>query len=156
MRLKFVHILCKYCMLLVNLHLLGQVPVNSWKMPDVYASLDFLFDSEELHRVKPYYIFPTPESVAELPPDGKLFNVEWESRKVLIRDIRGMKDFNMDQTGAQVVRHESQHLSISDRQSLEEYQRETEEFLKSSFNAEFVHCFDFKVFIIRTQYQDAN
>jgi len=114
-------------------------------MPDVTASVEFLAaDHPRYEREKPYWaLLREGQSFGPGIPTN---NMEFESHDVVIRDMRGREaDFQLDDCGFQVVQHEPSTLKLEDVESCENYQKETEEFLRRHFGAEEVACYGLRV-----------
>lgn len=77
---------------------------------------------------------------------AELSNVEWDSRNVLIEDMRDSAEgLSVEGNGFEALTRPSAVPQFSSLQDLRVYQIETESLLKARFKADHVICFDFKV-----------
>lgn len=112
-------------------------------MPDIVASLEHLANIPLYDEEKPYCVLVSVENRQEGVPTDNLF---FEHHDTIIRDIRGHEDeFTVEKTGFTVVLHKTTVNNFRTLDGLQEYQRETSDFLKTYFKAEEVVCWDVKV-----------
>ena len=115
-------------------------------MNAVKTTLDFLADSPVYDTQKPFVV------LREINHRGRhrnaqLTNIEWDVRPVLVNDLRlQSNDFTLESAGFQILDHVSSHLRFTDIPSMSKYQQETESTLTQLFEADFVLCYDCKVF----------
>ena len=115
-------------------------------MNAVKTTLDFLADSPVYDIQKPFVVLRDINHRGR-HRNAQLTNIEWDVRPVLINDLRlQSNDFTLESAGFQILDHVSSHLRFTDIPSMGEYQQETESTLTQLFEADFVLCYDCKVF----------
>ena len=115
-------------------------------MDAVKTTLDFLADSPVYDTQKPFVVLRDIKHKGT-HKNAQLTNIEWDVRPVLINDLRlQSNDFTLESAGFQIFDHVSSHLRFTDIPSMSKYQQETESTLTHLFEADFVLCYDCKVF----------
>jgi hypothetical protein len=114
----------------------------------IKADLSFLADLPKYETEKPYSILasinaPKPD---DFPEGGS--NVDFDKLTVPIHDLRGSEDdFTIVKNGFQVVPHVSKAEWARSWEGIASYKRETEAILTRMYNAEFVLCWDYRVYL---------
>jgi hypothetical protein len=113
-------------------------------MPDVTSSLDFLARLPLYDTEKPYLYLPSKDE--ELNPDTtRLDNLEFEHHSgIVIRDLRE-RDLDFDDCGFMIKLHPSKFRHFEDAKVIAAYQTETEELLRTEFDAERVIIYDVRL-----------
>ena len=115
-------------------------------MNAVETTLDFLADSPVYETRKPFVVLRDIKHKGT-HWNAQLTNIEWDIRPVLVNDLRPqLNDFTLESAGFQIIDHVSSHLRFTDIPSMGRYQQETESTLTHLFEADFVLCYDCKVF----------
>ena len=115
-------------------------------MNAVKTTLDFLADSPVYNTQKPFVVLRDINHRGR-HRNAQLTNIEWDIRPVLVNDLRlQSNDFTLESAGFQILDHVSSHLRFTDVASMSKYQQETESTLTQLFEADFVLCYDCKVF----------
>ncbi|KAM0438442.1 hypothetical protein ACHAPT_001191 [Fusarium lateritium] len=108
--------------------------------------IDFIADLPRYREEKPYFLHPSAS--ANLDVDQiKTTNVQWNTTDVTVQSIRGRPEASLERTGFCYVQHESRYFPGPDvsADTVANYSKECEDLLRSLFDAEFVHCYDYKV-----------
>lgn len=115
-------------------------------MPDVSATIEYLQRLDLYKSEKPYWCFLPPKEGFD-PDKQRLDNLEWEDHsEITIHDIReSINDFKIDECGFQVIHHQSMIPELDTEPHINEYRKETEEMLRTSMQAEYVHCYDHRL-----------
>lgn len=115
-------------------------------MNAVKTTLDFLADSP-VYDVERPFVALRDINHRGTHKNAQLTNIEWDVRPVLVNDLRlQSNDFTLESAGFQILDHVSSHLRFADIPSMSKYQQETETTLTHLFKADFVLCYDCKVF----------
>lgn len=112
-------------------------------MPAVQANIEYLQRLELYQHEKPYWCFLPPHDGFD-PDAQRVDNLEWEDHSnITIDDIRESPSrFKIDGCGFEVLDHESAFSKFESASNVKEYMRETEDLLKESMKAVYVHCYD--------------
>lgn len=110
-------------------------------MPAVQSDLEYLQDIYQVD--KPYWRFKIPANGFD-PDKDRQSNLEFEWHKnIEIQDIRDCKlKPTLDEFGFEVLDHESKVLDLETEDQVFAYRAETEQFLKDTFGAVFVKCYN--------------
>ena len=115
-------------------------------MNAVKTTLDFLADSPVYDTQKPFVVLRDIKHKGT-HKNAQLTNIEWDVRPVLVNDLRlQSNDLTLESAGFRILDHVSSHLRLTDIPSMSKYQQETENTLTHLFEADFVLCYDCKVF----------
>lgn len=114
----------------------------------IEASIDFIAD--KYHDEKPFYFHPASGANIKTE-DLQLSNITWDARKVPLHSMRGA-NISLEENGFTYVEHESKYIPFDGAppEITSNYQRETEDMMKSYFDAEFVTCYDYRVSLTST------
>lgn len=112
-------------------------------MPSVVTSIPYL--ATNASGEKPYAMIAQAGSGHLQPED--LTNVNVDLRPgIHVADVRHTNcELSVNKQGFTMVRHPSLHLAVHQHSHAESYRKETEELLKSMFDADDVQCWDLKV-----------
>lgn len=116
---------------------------------DIYTKIDFIANSPLYEEEKPYFLHPSA-SVDLDKAEIKNTNVEWNTKPMVVHSMRDRGDISLEKNGFCYVEHETKHIfgTTAAQEAIAGYRAETEDMLRSMFDAEFVHCYDFKVFTL--------
>lgn len=112
-------------------------------MPSVQATLEYLQDLEIYEHEKPYWVFLQPRDGFD-PDRQRLDNLEFEERhNINLHDIRELDvEPALDESGFQVLQHQSKFSTFESQASIKDYRSETEALLKETLGAVYVKCYD--------------
>jgi hypothetical protein len=125
-------------------------------MPDIEATIEYLQNLPLYETEKPYYCLLAPHDGFD-PNAQRLDNLEYETHSnIKISDMRPLlSDITIEESGFQVIPHQSGALSLATRDEIEAYRKETEELLRKQFGAVYVNCYEVRkrenVAIVRSQ-----
>jgi hypothetical protein len=109
-------------------------------MGSVTTTLEFLADLPIYKTEQPFQVIPSPDW-PEIEPTS-LSNIKLHQGSVIIHDLRDQDEqFTLDTAGFEFTHNEPQSLDFSSTEALEQYNRNTEDFMKEHFGAVFVRCF---------------
>ncbi|KAI0139027.1 hypothetical protein F4776DRAFT_617774 [Hypoxylon sp. NC0597] len=113
---------------------------------DIQTTIDFIADLPIYGEEKPFFLHPSASVDVDID-DIKTTNVEWDTQPVTVYSMRNKDNISLEKTGFCYVEHESKYIPNLgvDADIITEYRKESEELLRSLFNAEFVHCYDCKI-----------
>ncbi|KUJ13807.1 uncharacterized protein LY89DRAFT_687163 [Mollisia scopiformis] len=125
-------------------------------MADIEATIEYLEDLELYDNVKPYWCSLPPRDGFD-PDKERLDNLEFESRKIQIHDMRFLKDKpRIDVNGFQVFDHTTQISRFEAPEDVARYKSETEELHLKNLGAVYVKCYDMalrtNILFDRTEY----
>jgi hypothetical protein len=129
---------------------------ESSKESEIYSFSRYLQDLELYNSVKPYWCSLPPREGFD-PDKERLDNLEFESRKIQIHDIRGLKNKpRISVNGFQVLNHTTKISRFVALEDVARYKSETEELLRKSLGAVYVKCYDMalrkNILFNRTEY----
>ncbi|KAM5361676.1 hypothetical protein ACJZ2D_012953 [Fusarium nematophilum] len=113
---------------------------------DIQTTIDFIADLPLYDEEKPYLLHPSASAKVDVD-QIKTTNVEWNKTGVTVRSMRNKPDISLEKNGFCHVQHESKYLPGPGMgaDAVANYRRETEDLMRSLFNAEFVHCYDYRI-----------
>ncbi|KAK6213365.1 hypothetical protein QIS74_09367 [Colletotrichum tabaci] len=113
---------------------------------DIHTKIDFLADLPLYYDEKPYYLHAS-DSAGDYLDQIKITNVRWDTQPVVVHSMRDNTDISLENNGFAYVRSESKYLPYAGMglETVQDYRRESEDLLRSMFDAELVRCYDFKV-----------
>ncbi|KAM5350376.1 hypothetical protein ACJ41O_006881 [Fusarium nematophilum] len=113
---------------------------------DIQTTIDFIADLPLYDEEKPYLLHPSASAKVDVD-QIKTTNVEWNKTGVTVRSMRNKPDISLEKNGFCHVQHESKYLPGPGMgaDAVANYRRETEDLMRSLFNAEFVHCYDYRL-----------
>ena len=120
---------------------------------NIKGTVSFLSDLEKYKTEKPFY---SNNAVVFCPDHAMPHNVQSEYAEIEVEDIRGREEErqamndNLDRWPFQIIKHTSQHLDWERLENFDNYRKETEELLKTKFNAVKTVCFDVLVICLIT------
>jgi hypothetical protein len=112
-------------------------------MPAVQASIEYLQKLALYDEEKPYWCFLPPSE--DFDPDAqRVDNLEFEDYPdIQIEDIRELSEApKIDDSGFEVLSHQSKFSSFDQAEDVFQYVSETEELLREQMNAVYVKCYD--------------
>jgi hypothetical protein len=102
----------------------------------------YLQDLELYNSVKPYWCSLPPREGFD-PDKQRLDNLEFESQKIHITDIRGLTEKSrVDVNGFEVLNHTTKITRFASPADVRQYKIETEELLRKNLEAIYVKCYD--------------
>lgn len=111
-------------------------------MAVVHTTLEYLQDLALYRTEKPYWYFRAPRPDFD-PDQERSDNLEFKHFPVGVRNLRECSTLpTLENTGFEVVQHESRHTRFDTLRNVADYRKETEECLQAHLNAEFVRCYD--------------
>ncbi|KAF4458061.1 hypothetical protein F53441_136 [Fusarium austroafricanum] len=112
------------------------------------TTIDFIANLPVYEHEKPFFLHPS--ATAEEVDKIKTSNVQWDARSVTLHSMRKNPDISLEKSGFCYIQHESKHLPAPNMGSdaVMKYRQESEDLMRSFFNAEFVHCYDYKVRVV--------
>jgi hypothetical protein len=113
---------------------------------DIHTTIDFLADLPVYQEEKPYYLHASASADDRLD-DIKITNIEWDTKPTKVQSMRDNPDLGLEKNGFCYLRHESNytpHPGMS-LEGVAQYRQECEALLRDLLQAEFVHCYDYKV-----------
>jgi hypothetical protein len=115
-------------------------------MEPIETTIEFIVDDPRFQKERPFAVHVGPNDKYS-PVDPKLSTIKWENRPITIHDMRSLKDVTLGKYGFQSFPCEFSALSVNDitEKRVEQYQVETEKFLKEVLKAEKVICYDYRV-----------
>src|SRR4051812_39660341 len=115
-------------------------------MPSVKVSLEYLQKLPLYKYEKPYWCFLEPREGFD-PDIRRVDNLEFEEYSgIEVRDIRDLPlPPLIEDSGFEVLNHESKFSHFHDANQLEQYRVETEELLKERLQAIYVKCYDHRL-----------
>ncbi|KAI0836384.1 hypothetical protein F5Y06DRAFT_305359 [Hypoxylon sp. FL0890] len=113
---------------------------------DIQTTIDFIADLPIYGEEKPFFLHPSAAVDVEID-EIKTTNVEWDTQSVTVYSMRNKDELSLEKNGFCYVEHESRCIPRLGMSSdlVTEYRKESEGMLRSLFNAEFVHCYDYKI-----------
>lgn len=113
---------------------------------DIQTTIDFLADLPIYEEEKPYYLHPSATANDHLD-EVRITNVEWNTKCVTVHSMRDKVDISLEKNGFCYIKQESTCIPKPGMgiDAVSNYCKEGEDLLRSIFDAEFVHCYDFKV-----------
>ncbi|OTA95610.1 hypothetical protein M434DRAFT_393664 [Hypoxylon sp. CO27-5] len=112
---------------------------------DIQTTIDFIADLPIYGEEKPFFLHPSASVDVDI--DGiRTTNVEWDRQPVTVYSMRNKDNISLEKTGFCYVKHESKYIPSQGMNTdiITKYRKESEDLLRSLFNAEFVHCYDCK------------
>jgi hypothetical protein len=113
---------------------------------ELQTRLEFLSDLPLYDREKPFFLHPSATVNVEAEKIVTT-NVQWADEAVTVHSMRGKKGISLETNGFCYIEHQPSYLPrgrVSPDVAFK-YRKECEGLLRSLFNAEFTHCYDFKV-----------
>jgi hypothetical protein len=113
-------------------------------MPDLVGTLQTLVDLPLYKYEKPYTVL-LPSG---MKTDGlKLHNLAYEDHDgVLFTDIRGKEaEFNLESCGFEIIPYGTSYTRLETTEEINQYKKETADFLKERFQALHVICYEARV-----------
>lgn len=119
-------------------------------MSSILGRICFLADLPLYNTEKPFLALLAPDVNARLAPDIPRHNLEWEEHILKVRDIRNCTGYQLETSGFEACRHQSQvreiiHGREVTHADVEAYQQETASFLKVHLNSLWIICYGFRV-----------
>lgn len=112
-------------------------------MPSVQASIEYLQKLSLYDEEKPYWCFLPPSEDFD-PDEQRVDNLEFEDYPdIQIQDIRDFdKAPKIDDSGFEVLNHQSKFSKFDRADDVFQYVSETEELLRERMDAVYVKCYD--------------
>lgn len=120
--------------------------INICAMEPIETTLEFIVDYPKFQKERPFAVHLGPDDTYS-PLDPKLNTIMWEPQPAIIHDMRLFQDVKLNTYGFQSFPCEFSPLEIAGlaEKGVEQYQVETETFLKENLKAEKVICYDYRV-----------
>jgi thiamine pyrophosphate-dependent acetolactate synthase large subunit-like protein len=130
-------------------------------MSSILGRICFLADLPLYNTEKPFLALLAPDVNARLDPAIPRHNLEWEEHILSVRDIRDRTGYQLETSGFEACRHQSQirniiHGSKVTHADVEAYQRETATFLKAHLDALWITCYGFRVCLTHVRRRESD
>lgn len=115
-------------------------------MPSIATEIDFLADDPLYKTKKPYFVIPVQGGTITAA-DPNITNVKLDRRSVTVSDVRETaQPPDISQKGFTLATHKSACLDSHDKEMIQAYKQETQEFLRGMFpDVQEVITWDFRV-----------
>jgi hypothetical protein len=120
-------------------------------MEPIETTLEFIVDNPRFQKERPFAVHLKPDEKCS-PLDQKLNTIWWKPQPTTIHDMRLLKDVTLDTYGFQSFPCKFSALTIAglSAKATEQYQVETENFLKEVLQVEKVICYDCRVCTVQS------
>jgi len=112
----------------------------------IQTNIDFIADLPLYAEEKAFFLHPSAAVDVDVD-EIQTSNVQWDKQCVTVYSMRDRADLALEKNGFCYVKHESSYLPNAGMgtDAVQKYHRESEDLMSSLFNAEFVHCYDYKI-----------